>query len=215
MQPAWAVSDPFGDPDDDGDGDGDGDAPAGGDDDGLRPGAEHALLLFDCAAAMFRTEAAPPSSSPGPAPMDVAVDAAHRFLRTKIRDVAETKAGKRDAVGVLLYGCDPRRRGGGAGGAPPVGGESDGGEGDGSSEEEEEEEERPTTHELVELAAPGVEQVLTLQACRPGEERGRERRDLRREFAAGDGEEGREDEDAAMHLLQALTLAQKIFANSK
>ena len=43
-------------------------------------------------------------------PMDVAATAAHRLLRAKVRDVAETKSGKRDGVGVLLYGCDPDRR---------------------------------------------------------------------------------------------------------
>ena len=43
-------------------------------------------------------------------PMDVAATAAHRLLRAKVRDVAETKSGKRDGVGVLLYGCDPNRR---------------------------------------------------------------------------------------------------------
>ena len=34
-------------------------------------------------------------------PMDVCIEAAHRFLRTKIRDTAETKSGKRDGVGVV------------------------------------------------------------------------------------------------------------------
>lgn len=40
-------------------------------------------------------------------PMDVAIEAAHRFLRTKIRDTAETKSGKRDGVGVVrILKCD-------------------------------------------------------------------------------------------------------------
>ena len=41
-------------------------------------------------------------------PMDVAIEAAHRFLRTKIRDTAETKSGKRDGVGVVrrVLKCD-------------------------------------------------------------------------------------------------------------
>jgi len=34
-------------------------------------------------------------------PMDVAVTAASQFLRTKIKDIAETKGGKRDGVGVV------------------------------------------------------------------------------------------------------------------
>ena len=40
-------------------------------------------------------------------PMDVCIEAAHRFLRTKIRDTAETKSGKRDGVGVVrILKCD-------------------------------------------------------------------------------------------------------------
>ena len=34
-------------------------------------------------------------------PMDVATTAAWKFVRTKIRDMAETKSGKRDGVGVV------------------------------------------------------------------------------------------------------------------
>ena len=164
-------------------------------------------------------------------PMDVAATAAHRLLRAKVRDVAETKAGKRDGVGVLLYGCDPdrrrrlrRRRGDGGGGRDDDGVEIvvvvDDDDDDGGDEDP-----LPTTHELVELTAPGIEQVLTVQECLPDEDedegedddrglRGRRRRrrgrDLRGEFSSvprrrrkggddgggGDGEgEGVEEED--------------------
>ena len=142
-------------------------------------------------------------------PMDVAATAAHRLLRAKVRDVAETKSGKRDGVGVLLYGCDPnrrrrlrRRRGDGGGGRDDDGVEivvvddDDDDDDDGGDEDP-----LPTTHELVELAAPGIEQVLTVQECLPDEDedegedddrglRGRRRRrrrrgrDLRGEFSS-------------------------------
>lgn len=36
-------------------------------------------------------------------PMDVATTAAWKFVRTKIRDMAETKSGKRDGVGVVRF----------------------------------------------------------------------------------------------------------------
>jgi len=101
-------------------------------------GAQHIVLLIDCNDSMFdqyvpclsdhiedseggssgedddhaNDDGGKKKMSPTctyVSPMDVAITAAHRYLRTKIRDVAETKSGKRDGVGVLLYGCDPYR----------------------------------------------------------------------------------------------------------
>ena len=240
--------DPFGDGYDDDDDD-DGEAGGGA---ARHYGAEHVLLLLDCDASMFERYVAcrrpPPSptdddddrvdpAARGPvlrSPMDVAATAAHRLLRAKVRDVAETRCGKRDGVGVLLYGCDPyrrrrlrRRRGGGVGGGG--GGWDDGVEDvvvddDGEDDDDEgDEDPLPTTHELVELAAPGIEQVLTVQECLPDEDEGgddggdrglrrrrRSGRDLRGEFSSaprrrreggddggggGDREEGAEEGD--------------------
>jgi hypothetical protein len=185
-------------------------------------------------------------------PMDVAATAAHRLLRAKVRDVAETKSGKRDGVGVLLYGCDPnrnrrrrssrrsRRRGGGDGGG---GGKDDDIDIEDDDEDYEGEEDAlPTTHELIELAAPGIGQVLAMQECLPdydhdedsggGDRSGRRRRDLRGEFSivprrkkTGDGgvvgEEGAELEDddddflAVCSLRRGLAAALKIFSSAK
>ena len=87
----------------------------------------------------------------------------------------------------------------------------------GSGEDDSEEEERdelPTTHELIELAPPGIEQVLGIQECLPRDNPNQKQRDLRKEFSAGKGDVV-DEEDAVCTLLQGLTAAMKIFANSK
>ena len=66
--------------------------------------------------------------------------------------MAESKTGKRNGVGVLLYGCNRLR------------GMREGYDSDG---------ERmmsllPSTHELVELTPPGIEQVTEIQKCLDG-----------------------------------------------
>ena len=105
-QPAWAVDDDdlFGDG---GEGGGDGDENNNNSSD-ANYGAEHLLLLFDCNHTMFE-KYVPCLSEDGEesnlvSPMDVAVTAASQFLRTKIKDIAETKGGKRDGVGVVSIG---------------------------------------------------------------------------------------------------------------
>ena len=105
MQPDWALDDDFGEEGDDEDVSND-------DNEEKHAGAEHLLLLFDCDDSMF--ERYVPVLAEGAendeddeddavkheyvSPMEVAVTTAHRFLRTKIRDIAETKTGKRDGV---------------------------------------------------------------------------------------------------------------------
>ena len=70
-------------------------------------GAEHLLLLFDCDASMFEQYVTCLSDDGEDqhfvSPMDVATTAAWKFVRTKIRDMAETKSGKRDGVGVVRF----------------------------------------------------------------------------------------------------------------
>jgi hypothetical protein len=194
-------------------------------------------------------------------PIDVAATAAHRLLRARVRDVAETKTGKRDGVGVLLYGCDPDRRrrrqrllrrggdGGGGGGRRDDDTEDDDDD-DGyddddddedddddgrGGEEDDDDDPLPTTHELVELAPPGIEQILTVQECLPfgGEDGGgggglgrrrRRGRDLRWEFSpatrrSGKGgaeeEAGGGDEPAVCGLRGGLAAALKMFVSAK
>ena len=180
-------------------------------------GAEHLLFLFDCDDSMFEQyvpcqldDFDDAEQQQLVSPMDVAVTAAHRFLRTKIRDMAETKSGKRDAVGVLLYGCDPNRAMRGT--ESPKSSDGDDSEDSGSEMDE-----LPTTHALIELNPPGIEQVLTLQECRPTNNSNKKQRNLWREFSAVkiEGESVEDEDDTVCSLLQGLTAAQKIFASSK
>jgi hypothetical protein len=235
--------DPFDDEYDDDDFDG-----AGGD--AVRHyGAEHVLLLFDCDASMFERYVPchrTPSSNDDDgdndedvgvvyySPMDVATTAAHRLLRAKVRDVAETKSGTRDGVGVVLYGCDPNRPRCRGRGRIRREGHSDGGGGggrdDGIDDDDDcdggDDDPLPTTHELIELVAPGTEQVLTMQECIPNDDDGRRRRDLRYEFSLvprgkeeGDGPGGafggEEGGDEVCSLRRGLTAALKIFSSAK
>jgi len=142
-------------------------------------------------------------------PMQVAATAARQFLRTKIRNIAETKSGKRDGVGVLLYGCDPNR----AMRATSLRSDSSGDD----SDDSEEREELPSTHELIQLAPPGIEQVLSLQECLPPDNPNQTQRNLRKEFSSGkiEGESVEEEDGAVCSLLQGLTAAMKVFANAK
>ena len=149
------------------------------------------------------------------APMDVAITAAHRLLRMKIRNIAETRTGKRDGVGILLYGCNTKR---GLQGKPKndASGEDD-------SDDDEEEEEMHSTHELLELAPPGTTQILSIQECIPTsyDKSNEQQRDLQKEFSTlknNDGNEGdddEEDEEEFSTLRQALVDANKIFEAAK
>jgi hypothetical protein len=157
-------------------------------------------------------------------PMDVAITAAHRLLRTKVRNVAETMSGKRDGVGVLLYGCDPNRRRPRRRTSPYNGGDGEGDVADDSSLDDDGDRDDsilPTTHKLIELAAPGIEQVLTMQECLPDERpynNNRHRRDLCEEFSVrrcdADGGARGEDEEVCS-LRRGLTAALKVFSSAK
>lgn len=155
-------------------------------------------------------------------PMDVAVTAAYRTLENKIRDVAETKSGRRDTIGILLYGCDPRRGIRAKQQAKKKKNEkSDDNTSPKSadSSDSDEMDELPTTHELIELTPPGIQQVLDMQECM----RPLCFRDLRKEFTApkkgegkstGEGTDTEDEDDGDITLRQGLTAAMKIFSNS-
>jgi hypothetical protein len=203
-------------------------------------GAEHILLLIDCHKSMFdkyiplvddTTDdvsmennddnndnddmAIPKKEKKLFAPMDVAITAAHRLLRMKIRNTAETRTGKRDGVGILLYGCNTKR--GLRQGKPKN--DASGGEDDSDDEEEEE---MHSTHELLELAPPGTTQILSIQECIPTsyDKSNEQQRDLQKEFSTlnnNDGNEGDDDdeEEEFSTLRQALVDANKIFEAAK
>ena len=107
----------------------------------------------------------------------------------------------------MLYGCDPHR------GIRAKSPKSNASSGDDSDAEE-----LPPTYELIELAPPGIDAVLTIQECRPRDNPNQKQRNLRKEFSAGKkegkGEEEEEDE-VDCSLFRGLTAASKIFDNAK
>ena len=236
-QPDWAI-DPFGDPSDD-NADDDTNDEGGGTNEGKHVGAEHILFLLDCDDSMF-DQYVPclPDDQDGDdimddnnneveeklvSPMEVAITAAHKFLRTKIRDIAETRTGRRDAVCLLLYGCDPQR----GRRKKSNNNDDDSSPKSNSSGSDSEQEDLPTTEELIELSPPGIEQVMKVGECMSKPDNPNvKQRNLRREYAyvtkkevnnarGKDGEEEEEGYDSATCLHQGLAMASKIFGNSK
>ncbi|KAL3803547.1 hypothetical protein HJC23_014095, partial [Cyclotella cryptica] len=146
-------------------------------------------------------------------PMEVALTAITQLLRMRIRTVAESKTGKRNGVGVLLYGCDTLRamRGGGRW------------HHDDDNEDDSDEEKMilPSTHELLELVPPGIDQVEKIRACLMSG--GKKRRDLEMEFSIGchramdekGGLSMEQEDDGARCLKSALHEANKIFMHAK
>lgn len=210
-------------------------------------GAEHVVLLFDCNPSMFEryipmmpdeddvdsdeemdtllgigggggggtTENS--SKERLLSPMEVALTAAHKLLRMRIRAVAETKSGKRNGVGVILFGCDTMRdiRGKKSEG----GGESDGSEDDGDDDSEDSSAKmQSSTFELLELTPPGIDQVLKIQECLPSKSKRKKQRDLGKEFSTVEVVEGEEEMDGMVDscpLRQALHDANKAFMKAK
>ena len=108
---------------------------------------------------------------------------------------------------MLLYGCDPNR----AMRAKSPKSTSSG------SESDEDRDGLPPTHELIELAPPGIEQVISIQECLGPKNSNQKQRSLRKEFSAGksDGDQSGDDEDKVCSLSRGLTAAVKIFSNAK
>lgn len=230
MQPDW-----FQDPDyDGGDGyDDDENTPSGTSAGGY--GAEHILLLIDCHESMFEkyipllddadndddqemegsnNNNAPIKEKKLFAPHDVAVTAAHRLLRMKIRNIAETRTGKRDGVGILLYGCNTKR------GLQQGKSDTSPKSGDDDSDSDEEEDEQHSTVELLELAPPGTEQILKIQECiPPSRDNISKYRDLQKEFStmgiSNNNDDDEEGGDGCCTLRQAFVDANKIFEAAK
>ena len=148
------------------------------------------------------------------APMDVAITAAHRLLRMKIRNIAETKTGKRDGVGILLYGCNTKRGLKGKADTSPKSGDDE--------SDSDDEEAQHSTHELLELAPPGTVQILKVQECVPpsrDKSSNQQQRDLQQEFSTvgstQNDDDGDEGGDGCCTLRQALVDANKIFEAAK
>lgn len=161
-------------------------------------------------------------------PMDVALMASYNLLRLRIRHVATMRQGKRDGVGVLLYGCDVHR------GKKRMHSEHHGignqtMDDDDEYDEDDDMERKQSFHELLPLEPPGTVQSLEIQQCLPVEFLGsgnlralsntHVQRDLKREFSIECNDEECEEEyvrKQSMECLRsALHEANKMFMHAK
>lgn len=66
-------------------------------------GAQHVLVLIDCCPSMFEPSI-PDQDGEVISPMQASLKACEEILRNKVKHVAVQKTGKRDGVGIMLYG---------------------------------------------------------------------------------------------------------------
>lgn len=110
--------------------------------------------------------------------MDLALAMGERLLQQRIRDTVTHKIGKRNGVGMLLFGTKPL-----ASNTTTTAANPDGNDDDNDDDEEEEEEDHATgnarsVHVFIPLDPPGIGQVQTIRACVKGD------RNLQDEFAS-------------------------------
>ena len=65
-------------------------------------GAQHTLILMDCRPSMFVPSI--PFQGIKISPIQAALEVSEKLLRTKVKNVTVQKNGKRDGVGIMLYG---------------------------------------------------------------------------------------------------------------
>lgn len=94
-------------------------------------GAQHVLVLIDCRPSMFVPSIPGEQEGETISPMQASLKACEQLLRSKVKHVAVHKTGKRDGVGIMLYGIPDNTN---------------------------------STHPLVELQQPGVEQIQKIRA---------------------------------------------------
>ena len=134
-------------------------------------------------------------------PMHAAMKACESILRQKIRNVATSKTGKRDGIGILIYG-------------PKVSSVVESDDDDDNDVIESDLEEsatlNPSTNTpvkwILSLAPPGIQQVKTIQICLDDSNLGR---NLHQECCP------EEEIDSSRPLRTALHEASKTFANAK
>ena len=156
------------------------------------PGAQHIIILLDAHPSMFapyirRSMSAVDSnkvlststSNSYISPFDAALIACERLLHHRVHNVATTRTGKRDGVGILLFNCpaanlDPNSSDGGV----------------------DENHATASIRRFMELSPPGVDQIQTIRACMDQGKTGinanslkGRRRDLKRELYAAKCEE--------------------------
>lgn len=166
-------------------------------------GAQHVLILLDGGDQnMF--QACINHGEQTLSPLDAAILACKTLCRNRVLQIATQKTGKRDSVGVLIYGVSFNKQK------------------EGEQHEDDDEEETITegkncalgssSYMLVELNPPGVQQIQALRSSLDDPVRGRQR-DLKQEF--WDEREIKTEISKGQHLRSVLQDANKIFTESK
>ena len=152
-------------------------------------------------------------------PFDVALMSCEKLLRLRVHDVATSKAnGKRDGVGILLYGVTKNSNS-----------LDDKHQQEQQEEQSEDEEDEcfmtsPTVHEFIPLVPPGTKHILEIRKCLPkgfDEENennfcSQEReRNLKEEFVNDETSNKSNDSESNSHLRNALHESIKSFSNAK
>lgn len=171
---------------------------------GDRFGAQHILVLIDCRPSMF-VPCIPVSKESNSAndggesvesqisPFDAALMACEKVLRLRVNHIATSKAGKRDGVGIMLYGTKQRpvttvvREYNGEEKDKEMNNDRD--DSDETDDEEEMESSSPlsSTHTLLPIAPPGIQGIRSLRDCLPDRDRNIPRkRNLEEEYADTD-----------------------------
>ena len=159
-------------------------------------GAQHVVALIDCSATMFtpcidwQQDA---DTQKRISPMDAALIACERLARKRVLIVATQKTGKRDGVGVLLYGTRTH-------------GDDDD---DDDDDDEQLTERKSSTQTLVELNPPGVQQIRMMRSCLEDPICGR-RRNVQKEFMNLDVDAG-----FSRKLRAAIQEANKVYLEAK
>jgi hypothetical protein len=214
------------------------------DDEGSRemalPGAQHCLVLLDCRREMF-PEFLPDPEYPDEkcSPMDVALAACEKLIRQKVRTSTVFMTGKRDGFGVVLYNTRsraPRKSSDGDDDVDlhtkttkaPKSPTSDNGDGDGDDDKEQDGDDDddesvgyarrtvPTTvHELLPLAPPGKQAVLSIKSAHMKDPFTEERElDIEKEYGHPAAE--KDGEHPGTHPLDdAFYQVMQIFGNAK
>jgi len=110
-------------------------------------GTQHVLVLIDCRPSMM-IPSIPVQDGDPISPMQASLRVCETLLRSKVKHTAVHKTGKRDGVGIMLYGIPDTTQ---------------------------------TTHNLVAMEPPGIQQIRKIQAFVNGEET------VERECNLGDG----------------------------
>jgi hypothetical protein len=155
---------------------GDGEYNDPGEEEMALPGSQHVLVLLDCRPEMFQQFLPGDPKFPDEkySPMDVALAACENLVRAKVRTMTTLKTGKRDGFGVVFYNTrlvsrrENSDKDNDADDKKPAMNDDDG---DGDDDDDDgsvgygPRDELSTVHELLPLAPPGKQSVLTIKSA--------------------------------------------------